>query len=271
LRTALRPSPAKKCEAGRKGFWATGPLRLGLFGKGKLPQVTAAILAGGLGTRLRSAIGDLPKPLAPVHNKPYLSYLLDALADASVRDVVLLTGYQADQIYRALGDSYRGMRLVYSPEPTPLGTGGAVRHALPRLASSEILLMNGDSFCEVDLADFWDFHCLKAADLSLVLTHTADTSRFGLVEVAGSGRVKRFGEKGKHRPRGWINAGIYLMSRALIEDIPAGVTVSLERELIPSWLKRGARVFGHRRGGRFIDIGTPDSFAEVEAFFRHST
>lgn len=233
-------------------------------------EVTAAILAGGLGTRLRAAIGDCPKVLAPIHHRPYLTYLLDRLADAAIREVVLLTGYRADEVSRALGVTYRGMRLVYSPEPTPLGTGGALRWALPKLVAPVVLLMNGDSYCDVDLTAFWDFHRRKAADLSLVLAEVVDATRYGQVRMTHGERVVRFDEKDPGGAGGWINAGIYLLERALIEDIPAGRPVSLERDLFPAWASRGPRVYGYRGGRRFIDIGTPESFAEAEAFFRPS-
>src|SRR5437879_601155 len=111
-------------------------------------DVTAAILAGGLGTRLRSVIADRPKVLAPVGGRPYLTYLLDQLAKAAVREVVLLTGYGAEQVRDALGATYAGMRLVHAAEPAPLGTAGALRHALPHLRSPAVLLMNGDSYCD---------------------------------------------------------------------------------------------------------------------------
>jgi NDP-sugar pyrophosphorylase family protein len=231
-------------------------------------EVTSAILAGGLGTRLRAAVGNCPKVLAPVHDRPYVTYLLDRLADAAFREVVLLTGYRADEVARVLGKRYRGMRLVYSPEPVPLGTGGALRWALPRLASPLVLLMNGDSYCEVDLADFHDFHLRKAADFSLVLAKVDDVSRYGQVRTEGDRRVVRFGEKEPSGTEGWINGGIYLLKRTLIAEILDGRPVSLERELLPEWARGGARVYGYHCGGRFIDIGTPESLAEAEAFFR---
>ncbi len=230
-------------------------------------EVTAAILAGGLGTRLRAALGHCPKVLAPVHQRPYLTYLLDSLVEAAFREVVLLTGYGADQVVRTLGETYRGMRLIYSPEPSPLGTGGALRWALPRLASPLVLLLNGDSYCEVDLTALRAFHLRKAADLSLVLAKVGDVSRYGQVRLGRGGQVVRFGEK-EQGGAGWINAGIYLVKRTRIEEIPTGRPVSLEREMLPAWAHGGVRVYGYRCGGRFIDIGTPESFAEAEAFFQ---
>jgi NDP-sugar pyrophosphorylase family protein len=230
--------------------------------------VTAAILAGGLGTRLRPQIADRPKVLAPVRGRPYLAYLLDQLAAAGVSRVVLLTGYLAEQVRAAFGDAYAGMRLVYSPEPVPLGTGGALRRALPDIPSTTCLLLNGDSYCEAPLPDFWDFHCRQAADASLVLTRREDCSRFGRVHVGPDGRVVRFEEKPPAGGPGWINAGIYLIRRALIEELPADCPLSLERDLFPAWL--GRRLCAFPCPGRFLDIGTPESYARAEAFFTPS-
>jgi D-glycero-alpha-D-manno-heptose 1-phosphate guanylyltransferase len=233
-----------------------------------LAGITAAILAGGPGTRLRPVVSDRPKALAPVHDRPYLTYLLDWLADNAVRDVVLLTGHQADQVRRTLGETYRDLRLIHSAEPSPLGTGGALRRALPHLVSPVVLVLNGDSWCDVDLADFRVFHARKADRLSLVLAVAADAARYGRVQVAADGRVQQFGEKDEARGGGWINAGIYLMDRGLIEEIPDGGPVSLERDLLPSWLGRRERIHGYFCTGRFLDIGTPESYAEAATFFQ---
>lgn len=232
----------------------------------RLEEVTAAILAGGMGTRLRSRIADRPKVLAPVHGRPYLAYLLEQLADAGVRAVALLTGYLADQVRTAFGDHYAGLRLTYSSEPSPLGTAGALRHALPQLSSSTILLLNGDSYCAVSLPNFWAIHYRQAADFSLVLTPVTDCSRYGRVQTGSDGRVLRFEEKSEVQGAGWVNAGIYLVNRSLIQELPPDVPVSLERDMLPQWAAR-RRCFGFHNQGRFLDIGTPESYAQAEAFF----
>jgi D-glycero-alpha-D-manno-heptose 1-phosphate guanylyltransferase len=231
-----------------------------------LADVTAAILAGGLGTRLRSRIADHPKVLAPVRGRPYLSYLLDQLATAGVGRVVLLTGYRAEQVRAAFGTGYAGMRLAYSAEPAPLGTGGALRHALPYIPSPTCLLLNGDSYCDVPLSAFRDFHARRAADASLVLTRQDDCSRFGRIHVAPGGRVVRFEEKPQGGGPGWVNAGIYFLQRALIEEVPPDRPLSLERDLLPGWLGR-RRLWAFPCQGRFLDIGTPESYSRAEAFF----
>ncbi|HEY7309373.1 MAG TPA: nucleotidyltransferase family protein [Gemmataceae bacterium] len=231
-----------------------------------LEDVTAAILAGGLGTRLRSRIADRPKVLAPVRGRPYLAYLLDQLAEARVRRVVLLTGYLADQIRTAFGETYAGLHLTYSDEPSPRGTAGALRDALPHLPSSSVLLLNGDSFCAASLLDFRAFHRRCCADLILVLTRVEDSSRYGRVCVAPDGRILRFEEKNQAAGAGWVNAGIYLLQRSLIEEIPADGPASLERDLFPMWAA-GKRCCAFLSGAPFLDIGTPESYAQAEAFF----
>jgi NDP-sugar pyrophosphorylase family protein len=228
--------------------------------------ITALVLAGGLGTRLRSTVADCPKVLAPVGGRPFLTHLLDQLADAGFREAILLTGYQADRVRDTFGESYGSMRLLYSVEPSPLGTGGAVRHALPDVSGSTILLLNGDSYCDVDWEAFLRFHHRRAADLSLVVTRVTDTSRYGAVQLAGNERVLGWAEKSAWAGEGWINAGIYLMARALVEEIPRDGPVSLERQMFPSWLTNH-NCFAYRSGGRFLDIGTPESYRAAEAFF----
>ena len=229
-------------------------------------DITAAILCGGLGTRLRSAVADRPKALAPVRGRPFLTYLLDQLAEAAVGEVVLLTGYRADQVQDALGPTYAGMSLIYSEEPMPLGTAGAVRWALPCFSGRTVLLLNGDSYCDVDLPAFAACHRRHAADASLVLARVEDASRFGRARAGPGRRVRRFEEKGDSLGGGWINAGIYLFDRGLVEDLPRGRPASLERELFPAWAAEG-RLHGFRCRGALLDIGTPESYAAAERFF----
>ena len=238
-----------------------------------LAGVTAAILAGGLGTRLRSVVADGPKVLAEVRGRPFLAYLLRQLVATGVRYVVLCTGYLGEQVQATFGDSYGPLRLVYSQESSPLGTAGAIRLALPLFKpglneaniSDSVLVMNGDSFCEANLRAFWAWHCARGADATLLLTHVPDTKRYGRVLVDDDGFVLNFDEKGHKGGPGWINAGIYLLNHRLLLTIPASGAVSLEREMFPDWIGRG--LYGYRSQGRFLDIGTPESYAEALQFF----
>ena len=225
-----------------------------------------AILCGGLGTRLRSAVADRPKALAEVAGRPFLAWLLDLLDTHGFSRVVLCTGYRAVQIETEFGASHRGLHLRYSPEPEMLGTGGALRHALPLLETETVLVVNGDSYCHADLGRFWRDHADSRAAASMLLSHVDDTSRYGSVRLSEHGRVAAFQEKAASTGPGWINAGIYLANRALLQAIPPRTACSLEREVFPSWIKLGLR--GVMSDGAFVDIGTPESYVDANCLFQ---
>jgi NDP-sugar pyrophosphorylase family protein len=229
-------------------------------------DVTPVILAGGLGTRLRDALPGLPKVIAPVAGRPFVTHLFDQLLSAGFREAVLLTGHLHDEVQRELGSGYQGLRLRYSREGRPLGTGGAVRAALPGIGTPTLLVMNGDSFVEVDLSRLARFHACRASAVTLSLTHVEDAGRFGRVRLGMSDQVVAFEEKAASGGAGWVNAGVALLGRHVVEAIPADRPVSLERDVLPAWVARG-QVFGLRAAGRFLDIGTPESLAGAPDFF----
>lgn len=223
-----------------------------------LEGVTAVILAGGLGTRLREAVADRPKVLAEVNGRPFLAFLLDRLADIGIQRIVLCTGYMADLVHDTFGASYCGMELLYSREEQPLGTGGALRLALPLINSDPMLVMNGDSFCDADLALFANSHIETGACASLALTRVEDVGRYGAVDVDTDGTVTSFVEKGTRTGASTINAGIYMLARKVVEDIPVGEVISLERDVFPPLIGHG--LFGFYQLSRFIDIGIPSDY-----------
>jgi NDP-sugar pyrophosphorylase family protein len=229
-------------------------------------QLTAAILAGGLGTRLRSVIQDSPKVLARVRRRHFLEYLLDQLAAVGTKRIVLCTGYMGEKILEIIGKSYSKMEIVYSQESSPLGTGGALRLAMPLIKSDPVFVMNGDSFCDVDFKKMLNYHCAVDAEATIALVEVYDTSRFGSVHVDSDGLVIGFEEKSEKIGSGWINAGIYFMNCSILENIPVNSTVSLEREVFPAWIGRG--LYGFRSKCNFLDIGTPESYALADDFFR---
>ncbi len=230
----------------------------------RLNKLCVAVLAGGLGSRLCSVVADRQKVVAPIGGRPFLYRILDQLADAGLRRVVLCAGYKAEEVAATIGANYRGMSIRYSTEPRPLGTAGALGHALPLLESDPVLALNGDSYCEVDLAAFHEAHDRHNA--TLVVTEVGDTSRFGRVVFDERGAITGFAEKGGATGRGWINAGVYLLGRAVLESIPTGRVVSIERETFPAWVGRGLYAFCAR--GKFVDIGTPDSYASAQVLLR---
>jgi histidinol-phosphate phosphatase family protein len=231
-----------------------------------VPDVTVAVLAGGLGTRLRPVLADRPKGLAEVHKRPFLAYLLDQVAAAGLRYVVLCTGYLGEKIYDTFGVSYGPLKLAYSHEREPLGTGGALRLALPKLQSNPVLIMNGDSYCAADLRSFLFWHCNRGAKATVLLTRVAQTGRYGSVNVDGDGAVLEFMEKRQGVVADWINAGIYLLSQPVLSSIPQQMEVSLEYDIFHQWIGRG--LYGYQSQGPFLDIGTPEDFGRAEVFFR---
>jgi len=226
----------------------------------------AVVLAGGLGTRLRTVLPHWPKVLAEVEGQPFLKYLLDQLAYFGIREVVLCIGYLGEQIENHFGGRYKTLRVHYSKELQPLGTAGALRSAFSFMNSDTMLVMNGDSYCEFDLRKFTDWHINHESGATVLLTHKTDSGRYGTVLVASDGRITDFVEKKFHSRPGWINAGVYLVSREMVASIPTGCEASLERDIFPTWLSRP--FFAYKSCGRFIDIGTPESYREAEAFFQ---
>lgn len=228
-------------------------------------DVTAVVLAGGLGTRLRPVVGDRPKPVADVGGRPFLARIIDQLEAVGVRRIVVCTGHGADQVEAALASRRGPAEILCSREDQPLGTGGALRLALPVAGRGTLLVLNGDSFTEADLSRFLADYRHAGRIPTLLLVEVADARRYGQVECGPSGDVRAFVEKGAGNGAGWINAGIYLIESARLAAIPCGRPVSLEREVFPAWVATGLR--GHRTVGRFIDIGTPESYVEATEFF----
>lgn len=232
--------------------------------------VTAYILAGGFGTRLRQVVSDRPKVMAEVLGRPFLYHILDRLARLGIARAVICTGYMAEQLEAAVGPMYRGMELRYSREDTPLGTGGALRLALARHPAELALALNGDSLVEADLAAYLEWHSRHDFQAALLLVGVDDSARFGRVEVDGGvdgqGRVLAFREKGAPGP-GLINAGVYLLRPQALSGIEPGASASIESDVFPQLAQAGS-LGGFQVQGRFLDIGTPESYTAAGRFLR---
>ena len=224
----------------------------------------AVVLAGGLGTRLRAVVGDVPKPMAPVAGRPFLEILLGSLARKGVQRTVLSVGYLADRISGHFGESFRGMRLAYAVEREPLGTGGAARLAAESCSGDAFLLLNGDTFLDIELAEL-DAHRRAHGNPVVVGREVPDVARFGSIAVK-HGRLAGFVEKGASGP-GLVNAGCYVIDRGMLHSRPVGDPFSLARDLFPSELvRRPVDVFVTR--GLFIDIGVPEEYARAQELLR---
>lgn len=225
----------------------------------------AVILAGGEGTRLRPLTLTLPKPVVPVVDRPFLRHQLDLLASVGVREIVFSVAYRPERIQSVFGDgSPFGVRIHYAVEETPLGTGGAVKNALPFLDETTIVL-NGDVLTDADLPAVVARHHATHASATLVLTPVPNPAAYGLVETDREGRVTRFLEKPDPAQitTDTINAGIYVLDTRVLELIPPGVNHSIERAFYPALLARGDRVTGFVHRGYWIDIGTPEKYLQV--------
>jgi len=232
----------------------------------KLAGVSAAILAGGLGTRLRPVVRDRSKVLAEVNGRPFIQFILDQLSGLGVRSTVLCAGYKGFQLEEALGGHHQEMQLTYSHETSPLGTAGALKLALPKMISDPVLVLNGDSFCTADLSTFVGLHNDSKASSSIMLVHVEDTSAYGSVDTNDIEQVTSFHEKTGESKPGWINAGVYMLSREMIQSIPSGKPISLEKEIFPAWISNGLHAF--QTEGELFDIGTPERYERAPEFFR---
>ena len=230
-----------------------------------MPAEEAIVLVGGLGTRLRAVVSDVPKPLAPVAGRPFLAWLLDAYADAGLRRVILATGYLSASIEQAIGRGWKGMEIAYSREESALGTGGAIAQALAQVQGDGVHLANGDTFLRYAPAGLEAATPAAACGLGIALASVADVGRYGAVEAAG-GRVTGFREKGGGGP-GLINAGSYYLAGQAFDRLPAETAAwSFEERVLVPWSARG-EVAAFGQTSDFIDIGVPDDYERAQALF----
>ena len=223
----------------------------------------AIILVGGQGTRLRPLTERTPKPMLPLLGRPLLAYTFDQLQTVGVGRVVLACGYLPTQIEAHFNGSFDGMALEYQVEPEPRGTAGGIRFAAAGIDST-FLALNGDSLRDVDLQALLRFHRERGAKATILLTRVEDPTRYGLVKTDDRGRVVGFREKpALHEiDTDQINAGLYVLEPEVLDLIPDGQVVSIEREVFPVLAERG-EVYGLALPGYWLDVGTPESYLQA--------
>lgn len=226
----------------------------------------ALILAGGKGTRLQSVINDIPKPMAPIAGKPFLEYIISQLKSHAIHDIILSVGYQKESIisFFSTGSKW-DVNITYIQEAMPLGTGGAIREALESIHDQDVLVMNGDSYINVDLTHYIKWHFKNNCIASIIIAKVNNTSRYGTVEIEREDRIVNFKEKVENKEPGWINAGVYLFRRSVFENISPSKFYSLEKDILPNLIQEG--LYGYQCHGAFIDIGTPESYNQATSFF----
>jgi len=225
----------------------------------------AVILAGGLGTRLRSVIKDIPKPMADICGRPFLSYIFDFLCNQGIERAVLSVGYKWEIIKKYFGDKYKNLKLEYAVEDNPLGTGGGLKNALKYVYEEEVFVLNGDTFFDIDINLFYNLHKSKNSKLSIALKKMENTERYGVVEIDENNRIVSFLEKGK-RVSGFINGGIYLFNKNFFNALSPEGNFSLEKDFLERFYK-DYEFYGFPFDGLFVDIGIPEDYEKAKKLF----
>lgn len=230
-------------------------------------QVDAVVLVGGKGTRLRPLTLSAPKPMLPTAGLPFLTHLLSRIAAAGIEHVILGTSYKPAVFEAEFGDgSALGLQIEYVTEEHPLGTGGGIANVAGKLRNDTAMVFNGDVLSGADLAQLLDFHRSNRADVTLQLVRVGDPRAFGCVPTDEEDRVVAFLEKTEDPPTDQINAGCYVFERNVIDRIPQGREVSVEREVFPALLADGdCKIYGYVDASYWRDMGTPEDFVRGSA------
>ena len=225
----------------------------------------AVILAGGAGTRLRPLTNNLPKPMVPILNRPFLEHMLDSLGSHDITDVIITASYLSDKIKGHFGEyGYSNMNLHYVLEEDPLGTAGAVKN-VENLLDGTFLVLNGDIFTNLDISKMLLFHNNVDSKATLFLKEVSDPSQFGVVEMEGNGYIHKFIEKPDpgQTESTWINGGVYILEPDILELAPENEFYMFERGLFPTLLEAGIPMYGYRDDPYWIDLGTPSNYLRV--------
>jgi D-glycero-alpha-D-manno-heptose 1-phosphate guanylyltransferase len=224
----------------------------------------AIVLVGGLGTRLRGVVDNVPKPMAPVQGRPLLALVLDQLVAAGFKGAIFAAGYRHEAIHSYFGDVYHGLALRYSVEDKPLGTGGAIRLACRQADARDVFVLNGDTYLELDFRAMLDAHAHAGAKFTMAICHVPDVARYGALELCDD-RVQRFLEKGRSGP-GWINGGTYVLGPDLRARLRPQEAFSFEHDLLEPEVE-SIRPLAFRSSGLFIDIGIPEDYIRAQQLF----
>lgn len=226
----------------------------------------AVILAGGLGTRLRTVVNELPKVMAPVIGKPFLHYIIQHLIRSGITHIVLSTGYLREHIIQWCEQRYPEVRITFAVEEEPLGTGGGIAHALLHCENSDILILNGDTFFDADLEGLNQIYENTGAECVLSLKAMNNFDRYGTVLMNESNLITGFSEK-RYCQEGLINAGVYLINRERFLQRGWPPKFSFEKDYLETVYREGV-VYGCISEGYFIDIGIPEDYFRCQHDFK---
>jgi D-glycero-alpha-D-manno-heptose 1-phosphate guanylyltransferase len=235
------------------------------FIKTKLNKIDVVILCGGIGSRLANIVNDRPKPMAKINQQPFLDILIDYFAGFGLKRFVLCTGHMSEFIQKYYHQKSSSLEFIVSNEQSPLGTAGCIKNAQKLIQSESFFVANGDSFCSVNLFDFYNFHLLKQSLMTMAVTKSEETENGGLVRFDNSQKIVSFEEKKVKCQKGYINAGIYIFQKNILSIIPEHTKCSLEYNLFPKLTNQNSFAFVSRE--KLIDIGTPERYARAKHLF----
>ena len=230
-------------------------------------KTKAVLLVGGLGTRLRSVAPSTPKPIVQVGNASFLELIVEQLKHNRIVDLVMCTGYLGEQIEAKFRDGREhGVKIAYSHELEPLGTGGAIKYAERLIEGAQhFIVMNGDSFLQVDFVELIKFHNMQDRLVTMTVVKAENCARYGTVIINSDGKVQEFIEKSGDEVPGLVSAGVYVFRRDVLDRLPEGKS-SLEKDLFPKLLGSGG-IYAFQQQGMFIDIGTPEDYARAQQIY----
>jgi len=225
---------------------------------------TAIILAGGLGTRLKKTVPNLPKPMAPIRDRPFLEHQMDYWIKQGINRFILSVGYLKDLIIQHFGNTYKGVPIEYAIEHEPLGTGGGLLLAEKGL-TEPFLVLNGDTFIEVDLDNLYEFHLERKSEWTFSLFRTSQFGRYMSIDVSPNGEILSLKSDLK-KSSGLANGGVYIINPKVLSSLgyKTGDKVSLEDDILINYFSKGGRLFGKEFKGKFIDIGIPLDYHRAE-------
>ena len=223
------------------------------------------ILVGGKGARLHSVVNDRPKPMADINGHPFLNKLIEYVSSFGNNRIILCAGHMAEYLIEYYNDQELPIEIVFSVEDIPLGTGGAIKNAEKYIRSDDFLVMNGDSFCPVNLNDLTSFHYMKNAQISMAVAKVNNVKDYGLIRFNTSRKILSFEEKKHSDENGYINTGIYIFNKSILRDIPPNTNYSLEDDFFPSVLEK--RFFAYIVENEVLDIGTPERYNFAKKYF----
>jgi len=228
----------------------------------------AVILAGGRGTRLGEITKNKPKPMIDVNGRPFLEYVLNYLKAEGLAKAILAVGYKYEVIKNYFGNNFNGVKLIYSIEEKPLGTGGALKLAGDHIDNDIFFVLNGDTLFKIPLENLYSFHLLKKSKITIALKKISNCYRYGKVKLDDSSQIIKFIEKGVQGP-GLINGGIYVINYDIIKQIDSNITLSLEKDILPDYINKG--LFGLVFNNYFIDIGVPIDYYKAIKELKNGT